>query len=123
MSSSTVILNSVAMRRALMRIAHEIAERNVTSAEVALVGIHRGGVYLARRLAGMRQTANAVHPGVIRTNLIRHQPILNMAAAILGLLVRTLFHGQTINAILLGGISMIVAAGLMLRVKDERTPT
>ena len=44
-----------------------------------------------------------------------------LAAAILGLLVRTLFHGQTINAILLGGISMIVAAGLMLRVKDERT--
>ena len=43
-----------------------------------------------------------------------------LAAAVLGLLVRTLFHGQTINAILLGGISMIVAAGLMLRVKDER---
>jgi maltose/moltooligosaccharide transporter len=44
-----------------------------------------------------------------------------LAAAILGLLVRTLFHGQTINAIMLGGISMIVAAALMLRVKDERT--
>jgi maltose/moltooligosaccharide transporter len=44
-----------------------------------------------------------------------------LAAAVLGLLVRTLFHGQTINAIVLGGISMIVAAGLMLRVKDERT--
>jgi maltose/moltooligosaccharide transporter len=44
-----------------------------------------------------------------------------VAAAVLGLLVRTLFHGQTINAIVLGGISMIVAAGLMLRVKDERT--
>jgi maltose/moltooligosaccharide transporter len=45
-----------------------------------------------------------------------------LAAAILGLLVRTLFHGQTIDAILLGGASMIVAAGLMLRVKDEPTP-
>jgi WW domain-containing oxidoreductase len=30
---------------------------------------------LARRLAGTRRTANAVHPGVIRTNLIRHNPL------------------------------------------------
>jgi NAD(P)-dependent dehydrogenase (short-subunit alcohol dehydrogenase family) len=37
---------------------------------------------LARRLAGTQRTANAVHPGVIRTNLIRHNPILNMAAAV-----------------------------------------
>jgi maltose/moltooligosaccharide transporter len=43
-----------------------------------------------------------------------------LAAAVLGLLVRTVFHGHAINAIMLGGISMIVAAGLMLRVKDER---
>ena len=27
---------------------------------------------LAKRLAGSRRTANAVHPGVIRTNLVRH---------------------------------------------------
>ncbi len=43
-----------------------------------------------------------------------------LAAAILGLLVRTVFHGHAINAILLGGISMIVAAALMFRVHDER---
>lgn len=43
-----------------------------------------------------------------------------LAAAILGLLVRTVFAGHAINALLLGGISMIVAAALMLRVKDER---
>jgi pyrimidine operon attenuation protein/uracil phosphoribosyltransferase len=40
------------MERALTRIAHEIAERNANSSGVALVGIHRGGVFLARRLAG-----------------------------------------------------------------------
>jgi maltose/moltooligosaccharide transporter len=44
-----------------------------------------------------------------------------LAAAVLGLLVRTVFHGQAIDAIALGGISMIVAAALMLRVRDERT--
>jgi maltose/moltooligosaccharide transporter len=42
-----------------------------------------------------------------------------LAAAILGLLVRTVFHGQAILAIVLGGLSMIVAAGLMMRVRDR----
>ena len=53
MPDSTLILDAKAMERALTRIAHEIAERNENSAEVALVGIHRGGVFLARRLAGI----------------------------------------------------------------------
>lgn len=43
-----------------------------------------------------------------------------IAAAVLGLLVRTVFDGHAVNALLLGGASMIVAAVLMLRVKDER---
>lgn len=53
MSESTVILNSVAIQRALTRIAHEIAERNEVSAEVVLIGIQRGGVALAERLAAL----------------------------------------------------------------------
>ena len=44
-----------------------------------------------------------------------------LAAALLGLLVRTVFHGHAIDAIVMGGISMILAAVLMLRVRDERT--
>ena len=47
---STLILTAPAMQRALTRIAHEIAERNESGAEVVLVGIQRGGVPLARRL-------------------------------------------------------------------------
>jgi maltose/moltooligosaccharide transporter len=42
-----------------------------------------------------------------------------LAAAVLGLLVRTVFHGHAIFALVLGGAAMIVAAFLMLRVKDE----
>ena len=53
MSKEILILNQAAMERALARIAHEIAERNETPAEVALVGIHRGGVFLAQRLAAL----------------------------------------------------------------------
>src|SRR5713226_7978615 len=51
MPESTLILNAPALNRALTRIAHEIAERNETSSEVALVGILRGGVPLAQRLS------------------------------------------------------------------------
>ena len=51
MSESTVILNEAAIQRALVRIAHEIAERNELGREVALVGIQRGGVPLAERLS------------------------------------------------------------------------
>jgi pyrimidine operon attenuation protein / uracil phosphoribosyltransferase len=50
MPDSTLIMTAPAMQRALTRIAHEIAERNEAGSEVALVGIQRGGVPLARRL-------------------------------------------------------------------------
>lgn len=50
MPESTVILDAAAIGRALARIAHEIAERNENSREVALVGIPAGGNALAQRL-------------------------------------------------------------------------
>lgn len=53
MPESNVILNSSAMQRALTRMAHEIAERDEKSADVALVGIHCRGVFLAQRLAAI----------------------------------------------------------------------
>ena len=45
----TVVLDRDDMRRTLVRIAHEIVEKNPDGA-VALVGIHRRGAVLARRL-------------------------------------------------------------------------
>jgi WW domain-containing oxidoreductase len=49
---------------------------------------------LARRLAGTRRTANALHPGVIRTNLFRHMPAGRLAMAIAGpLLLKTVPQG------------------------------
>jgi pyrimidine operon attenuation protein/uracil phosphoribosyltransferase len=50
MPEASVILDAPAIGRALARIAHEIAERNEISAEVALVGIPVGGDVLAQRL-------------------------------------------------------------------------
>jgi pyrimidine operon attenuation protein / uracil phosphoribosyltransferase len=45
-----VVLREDEVRRALTRIAHEIAERNPEAQDLALVGIHRRGAFLARRL-------------------------------------------------------------------------
>ena len=51
MTEPAVILNAQLIQRSLTRIAHEIAERNVATNDVVLVGIQRGGVPLAERLA------------------------------------------------------------------------
>jgi len=49
-ASEKVVLREDDVRRALTRIAHEIAERNPQPQDLALVGIHRRGAFLARRL-------------------------------------------------------------------------
>ena len=49
MQATTVVLDRDDMRRTLLRIAHEVVEKN-PDGEVALVGIHRRGAHLARRL-------------------------------------------------------------------------
>ncbi|MDI3257292.1 MAG: bifunctional pyr operon transcriptional regulator/uracil phosphoribosyltransferase PyrR [Kyrpidia sp.] len=53
MAEKAVILDAQAVRRALVRIAHEIVERNKGTEDVVLVGIRTRGVYLARRLSDM----------------------------------------------------------------------
>ena len=46
-----LILDRAGIDRALTRIAHEILEKNKGAKHVGLVGIQRGGVHLAKRLA------------------------------------------------------------------------
>jgi pyrimidine operon attenuation protein/uracil phosphoribosyltransferase len=48
-AQNTMVLDGDDMRRTLVRIAHEIAEKN-PDGEIALVGIHRRGAHLAARL-------------------------------------------------------------------------
>lgn len=53
MPDSTLILDANAIQRTLMRVAHEIAERNNAGGDVALIGIQRGGAHLSQRLGGI----------------------------------------------------------------------
>jgi pyrimidine operon attenuation protein/uracil phosphoribosyltransferase len=116
MSLSTVILNSAAMRRALTRIAHEIAERNEHSAEVALVGIQRGGVFLARRLSATLMTiwnhpvpVGELDVSMHRDDLDHHASNINMLPTVIPfditgktviLVDDVLFSGRTTRAAL-----------------------
>ena len=50
MSQERLILDSDEIRRALVRIAHEILERNRGTQDLVLIGIRTGGAHLAKRL-------------------------------------------------------------------------
>ena len=53
MENEKIVLREDAVRRALVRIAHEIAEKNPQPEPPALVGIHRRGAFLAQRLQSL----------------------------------------------------------------------
>ena len=61
MLAGTVVLDHEDMRRTLVRIAHEMVEKNPDGA-IALVGIHRRGAVLAERLHAL--TSELLEPAV-----------------------------------------------------------
>ena len=72
-SEERVILDDVAINRALMRIAHEVVERNPDPSLLYLVAIPNGGIPLSRRLArNLAEIADLEVPtGVLDTTLYR----------------------------------------------------
>ena len=83
---TTVLLNAAEVKRELERIAREIVAKGKGSVkDLALIGIHTRGVYLARRLAGMiaAGTGEKVRTGTIDITLYRddwtrisHHPVV-----------------------------------------------
>jgi pyrimidine operon attenuation protein/uracil phosphoribosyltransferase len=68
-----VVLEDGAISRALMRIAHELVERNPDPSSLYLVAVPNGGIPLARRLArNLREIADLDVPlGILDTTLYR----------------------------------------------------
>ncbi len=58
---SNTVMSVDDVRRAITRIAHEIIEREQGSAQLAIVGLQRGGAWLADAIA---VAINAIEPGV-----------------------------------------------------------
>jgi pyrimidine operon attenuation protein/uracil phosphoribosyltransferase len=61
MPPATVVLDRDDMRRTLVRIAHEIVEKN-PGGSIAIIGIHRRGAHLARRVHAL--TSELLEPVV-----------------------------------------------------------
>ena len=74
-------MDAQGMERALARIAHEIAERNEVGIEVALVGIQRGGVPLARRLGAKVSALSRCSPKVGTLDVSMHRDDLDQRVA------------------------------------------
>ena len=115
MSQSAVILSAPAIQRALARIAHEIAERNEAKSDLVLVGVQRGGIFLAQRLSellrgiwGMTVPLGALDVSMHRDDLDRrltpHVHPTSMPFDITGktvvLVDDVLFSGRTVRAAL-----------------------
>jgi len=72
-AAERVVLDDLTIRRALMRISHELVERNETLAGLYLVAIPNGGVPLARQIAvNLAEIAGVTVPvGILDTTLYR----------------------------------------------------
>ena len=78
-SNTTQVLDAQTMENALVRIAHEINERNQGTQEVAVVGIRTRGEYLAKRLLAALNRITGVMPaqGVLDITLYRDDLLIS----------------------------------------------
>jgi pyrimidine operon attenuation protein / uracil phosphoribosyltransferase len=111
----SLVLTSADVQRALVRMAHEVAERNGGLGEVVLVGLQTGGVPLAHRMAVTLADAEGVEVPVGTLDVafyrddIGLRPVLPEAATdipcdltgqVVVLVDDVLFTGRTVRAAL-----------------------
>ena len=114
MTNAKQVLGPDDVRRAVTRMAHEIIERNHGLAGVALIGLQRGGVWLAEMLgAEIERIDRSVPVGSIDASLYRDdiglRPVspgsvsrvdFDIRDAIVVLVDDVLFTGRTVKAAL-----------------------
>jgi len=69
----TLILDKAGIDRALTRIAHEILEKNKGAKDIALVGVQRGGIHLAKRLAAKTKEIEGIEPPVGSLDITKYR--------------------------------------------------
>ncbi len=116
LKEKALILDKAGIDRAMTRIAHEILEKNKGAKTLVLVGIQRGGVHLARRLAAKVKGIEGVEPPVGSLDITMYrddlatrksQPVphttditFDIQDKIMVLVDDVLFTGRTIRAAL-----------------------
>ena len=73
LKEKTLILDKAGICRALTRIAHEILEKNKGARDLALVGIQKGGIHLAKRLAAKIKEIEGVEPLVGSLDITKYR--------------------------------------------------
>lgn len=81
-----VVMDGEAIERALVRITHEILERNQGVEDLALIGIRTGGVYLAERVRATMEALEKVKIpwGIIDITLYRDDIGVSLTRPIVG---------------------------------------
>jgi pyrimidine operon attenuation protein/uracil phosphoribosyltransferase len=77
-SDEKQVLDEEAIRRALVRMAHEIVEKNRGARDIVLVGIWTRGAYLAKRLADAIERVEGVRPPVGTLDVTFHRDDLDV---------------------------------------------
>ncbi|HAF31589.1 MAG TPA: bifunctional pyr operon transcriptional regulator/uracil phosphoribosyltransferase PyrR [Anaerovibrio sp.] len=132
----TVLMDEQAMHRALVRIAHEILEKNKGVDDIVLVGIRSRGVPLAERIADAIENIEGTRPpvGVLDITLYRddlsilsYQPIVRPTTMpvdidnkIIVLVDDVLYTGRTIRSALNAIIDMGRPKSIQLAVLIDR---
>ena len=75
-----IIMDSVALERALKRIAHEIIEKNKGVENLALIGIHRRGVPIAKRIAHYIEMFEGAQPQIGTLDITFYRDDLSLLA-------------------------------------------
>ena len=131
----TQVMDSDEVRRALVRIAHEIVERNRGLEDVVVVGLQTGGVPLAQRLVAiLREIEGTVVPfGTIDVAFYRDdiglRPVLpeevtdlpfDITGRVVVLVDDVLFTGRTVRAALEALAARGRASAVQLAVMVDR---
>lgn len=91
MSKQALIMDEMALKRALARIAHEIVERNDGVQDVCLIGIKRRGIPLAKHLAELILSFEGVSVPVGEIDITWYRDDLSVAQK------DPLFQGCTVD--------------------------